>query len=371
MCAQPNHWFFFSDLETVDSPALVVYEDHVRQNIDALIQIIGDVRRLRVHVKTHKCREATQIMLDAGIRKFKCATIAEAEMLGMVKADDVLLAYQPLGPKIDRLMQLIKRYPHTSYSCLVDHAAAAMELSLKVQAETGRLPVFIDVNVGMNRTGIHPDGAVALFELCASLPGLDPIGLHVYDGHIHDADLGLRTAKCDEAFTRVESLRSALLHLGFDPVVIAGGTPTFPVHAKRGDVECSPGTFIYWDKGYASSCAEQPFVYAALIICRVVSLPSDGLLCVDVGHKSVAAENELKKRIYFLNAPELEPISQSEEHLVVNAGLSHQYRPGDILFGVPHHVCPTVALYEKAIVIKKNKIAGEWKTIARDRKINC
>jgi D-serine deaminase-like pyridoxal phosphate-dependent protein len=91
---------------------------------------------------------------------------------------------------------------------------------------------------------------------------------------------------------------------------------------------------------------------------------------MDVGHKSVSAENEIGKRIYFLNAPEMVMTGQSEEHLVVDAGKGHQYKVGDVLYGLPYHVCPTIALYERAITIEDHKISGEWRNIARDRKIN-
>jgi D-serine deaminase-like pyridoxal phosphate-dependent protein len=117
-------------------------------------------------------------------------------------------------------------------------------------------------------------------------------------------------------------------------------------------------------------CAEQPFLTAALVISRVISLPDETKLCLDVGHKSVSAENELGKRVYFLNAPELEMVGQSEEHLVVDAGKGHRYKVGDIIYGLPYHICPTVALYERAITVEDNKTNGEWRNIARDRTIN-
>ncbi len=65
----------------------------------------------------------------ADINKFKCATIAEAEMLGLCNAPDVLLAYQPIGPKIDRFINLIKHYPETNYSCLIDNYPAAKDIA--------------------------------------------------------------------------------------------------------------------------------------------------------------------------------------------------------------------------------------------------
>jgi D-serine deaminase-like pyridoxal phosphate-dependent protein len=202
------------------------------------------------------------------------------------------------------------------------------------------------------------------------LPGIKPLGLHAYDGHIHDTDLGMRTRLCNESFEPVKKLQQYIKEQGYpELVIIAGGSPTFPTHAKRGVVECSPGTFVYWDRGYSLACAEQPFLTAALVVSRVISLPSETKLCLDVGHKSVSAENEIEKRIYFLNAPGLEMKGQSEEHLVVDAGKGHNYKVGDVLYGLPYHVCPTIALYERAITIEDNHVSGEWKNIARDRKI--
>src|SRR4051812_43854359 len=104
-------WYEINNIDDVDSPALVIYSDRVKQNIRQAIEIIDDVNRLRPHVKTHKSPDITQLMMEAGITKFKCATIAEAEMLASVNAKDVLLAYPVTGPKIQRWMKLVKDYP--------------------------------------------------------------------------------------------------------------------------------------------------------------------------------------------------------------------------------------------------------------------
>lgn len=132
-------------------------------------------------------------------------------------------------------------------------------------------------------------------------------------------------------------------------------------------MECSPGTFVYWDRNYANSCPEQPFLITALATTRVVSVISTSRLCVDLGHKSIASENSLHHRVFFLNAPELKVISHCEEHLVLKAGKDHGYQPGDILFGLPFHVCLTVVLYESAVTVEHYKVTGEWKTVAGDR----
>ncbi|WP_461452614.1 D-TA family PLP-dependent enzyme [Mucilaginibacter sp.] len=363
-----QRWYTIKDVDQLDTPALVIYPHRVKQNIDIVKNLIDDVYRLRPHVKTHKNSHVTQLMLDAGITKFKCATIAEAEMLGMANAPDVLLAYQPGGPKIKRLILLILTYPATKYSCLIDNQQSAKAISDAAIENDINLNVFIDLDVGMHRTGIIPDDeAVKLYKYCAELPGITPIGLHAYDGHIHDADLIERTQKSNSSFAPVLKLQAELKQKAFTPIVVSGSTPTYSINAARPDIECSPGTFVYWDRGYQSAFIEEPFLTAALIVARVISLPTDTTICIDCGHKSIASESELSKRIFFLNAPELKMKGHSEEHLVADAGEDHQYNIGDVLYGLPWHVCPTVALYERAITIENNIITGEWLNIARDR----
>ncbi|MGZ3999286.1 MAG: D-TA family PLP-dependent enzyme [Mucilaginibacter sp.] len=366
-----DNWYSINDIEKLDTPALVIYPERVKHNIALAVEMIGDVSRLRPHVKTHKCREAAFLMLEAGITKFKCATIAEAEMLGLCKAPDVLLAYQPVGPKLERFIKLIKAYPDTQYSCLVDNMAAATRISDEAVKQKLHITIYIDLNVGQNRTGIAPDEALKLYWECDKLPGIKLAGLHAYDGHIHDADLHTRMQKCNAAFELVVKLVHDIKQRDLPhPVIIAGGSPTFPIHAKREHVECSPGTFVYWDRGYSLMCAEQRFLPAAVVVSRIISLPEERKVCLDVGHKSVSAENDISKRIYFMNGSELVPVGQSEEHLVCEAEEWHEYKVGDVLYGMPYHVCPTIALYERAITIENGNTSGEWRNIARDRKIN-
>ena len=366
---EQTSWYQINDLSQLDTPALVIYPDRVRQNIALLTSSIDDVNRLRPHVKTHKSREATQLMLEAGIRKFKCATIAEAEMLAQCEVPDVLLAYQPNGVKMHRLLALMQAYLKTQFSCLVDNIDTGNELSNQAVAAGLVVPVYVDLNVGMNRTGILPDeNVLTLYAELAKLEGVRPVGLHAYDGHLRQPDLAVRTEQCDTAFLPVKQLSNNLVASGFEkPVMVVGGSPTFPIHARRSEVECSPGTFVYWDRTYRDMLPEQPFQPAALVVARVISLPGPTKICLDLGHKSVAAECELNQRVTFLNAPDLQAVGQSEEHLVMEVGEGHSYHIGDILYGLPNHICPTCALYERGFTIENGTVTGDWRTVSRDR----
>lgn len=368
-----NSWYEVENHHEIDTPALLIYEDRVKGNIKLLTGSIDEVDRLRPHVKTHKSIDATQLIMEAGIWKFKCATIPEAEMLGMCGAIDVLFAYQPFGPKLDRLVKLMKSFPKTTYSCLVDNKNSAQSIASIALANDLVIPVYVDLNVGMNRTGIVPGGdAIELYDFCENLKGIRPIGLHNYDGHIRAVDLEERRTICEKSFAPVEEMWLKLIEKGFDPPrMVMGGSPTFPIYAKKKEVECGPGTFIYWDKGYLDSLPEQPFLPAALVMSRVVSLPAKDKICLDLGYKAIASENPLDQRIHFLNAPDLEVGGQSEEHLVLRAGENHSWKIGDVFYGIPIHICPTVAMYEKAAVIENCRYARDWKITSRDRRLTA
>jgi D-threonine aldolase len=360
------------NIEDLDSPSLVVFPDLVKYNIDKAVEMVGDISRIRPHIKTHKTAEVIKLCQAFGIEKYKCATIAEAELLAICEAEDVLLAYQPVGKKIDRLIQLIQKYPKTSFSCLIDSYAIAYELS-RIGNETYiTFKVYIDINTGMNRTGVDTEGALKLAIECQNLVNLKISGFHCYDGNIRDIDFNTRKKDCDASSQKIENLKISLEKEGFLNLnIIIGGSPTFPIHAKRNNVECSPGTFVFWDKGYQESCPEQPFIPAVLAITRIISLPNATRICTDLGHKSISAENDITRRVFFLNANELKFISQSEEHLILEGTEGHNYKIGDVLLGIPIHICPTIALYDSIHVIENERITGQtWKVAARDRSIN-
>lgn len=365
-------WYSINNINILDSPSLVVYPNRVTENIRRMVSMIDDVSRLRPHIKTHKTAEGIQRMMAAGISKFKCATIAEAELLGLCKAPDVVLAYQPHGPKVERFINVIKTFPGTKYACLTDNEVSAERMAAAFSANDLIVPVYIDLNVGMNRSGIIPgDAVVELYLFCSKLSGIVPKGLHAYDGHHRNPDIAQRTIDCDKGFEPVFALQQRIAETGLPaPVIIAGGSPTFPIHARRPVVECSPGTCIFWDKGYSDLCPEQPFEPAVVLVTRVISLPTATRICLDLGHKSVAAENDITRRVFFPEAQELIPVGQSEEHLVMEATEGHDFKPGDVLYGIPFHICPTVALYDRLIAVENGEVCGEWKVLARARSIS-
>ena len=363
-------WYSVANTDEVASPALLIYPDRIRENIRRMIALVGDVGRLRPHVKTNKLAEVTQMQLAAGLTKFKCATIAEAEMVAQCGGPDVLLAYQPVGPNVKRLLELARKFPRTKVSAVADDAQAMRTLSDAFHAAGLRLELLLDLDCGMHRTGVEPGpNAVELYRLISQLPGLIPGGLHAYDGHNQTPDEGERAVQCQAYMAPVRALRQELEQAGLPvPRIVASGTPTFPIHAQSPDVECSPGTCVLWDAGYGKKFKDLDFLYAALLLTRVVSKPDDNRLCLDLGHKAVAAENP-HPRVYFLGLGDAKAVTHSEEHLVIETPRAGEFAVGDCVYGIPHHICPTVALHGQAVVVENGSAVGRWKVVARERTI--
>ncbi len=370
MKAKPADSYQVANVGEIDSPALLVYLDRVKDNVAKMIALAGGVERLRPHVKTHKLSEMVRMQMKAGIRKFKCATIAEAEMTAACGAADVLLAYQPTGPKVGRFIELTQRFPKTKFSAIADDEGAIRALAKEFSAAGVVGEFLLDIDCGQHRSGVAPDAAaLELYRLIHSLPGLRVGGLHVYDGHIHDKELLARIKTCEAAFKPVNALLQKLGRANLPvPTVVAGGTPTFPVHARRKNVECSPGTCVFWDAGYEAKLPDLDFEPAALVLTRVVSKPATGRLCLDLGHKAIAAENP-HPRVIFPGLPDAQAVTHSEEHLVVETARAAEFKVGDCLYGVPWHICPTVALHSEAVIIENGRATERWKIVARDRRL--
>lgn len=364
---QDTSWYLVKGEADIDSPALLIYPERIAENIRQMVKIAGNPQRLRPHIKTHKMAEIIRMQQEAGIQKFKCATLAEAELLAHCNAEDVLVAYPLIGPGPGRLARLQKKYPGTRFSCLVDNLQSLALLEKVTGAEGTSLGVFMDLNVGMNRTGIPPGaGAMELYRKMACSQALECRGLHVYDGHLRNSDPKVRAMDCNRAYQTVKDLTAALKAEDLDvATTIAGGSPTFPIHAKRPEVELSPGTTLLWDARYGGQFPEMPFLVAAALLCRVISKPAPGVFCLDLGHKAVAAEMDFP-RVYLPQLPENNQIGQSEEHLVIRSKKADSLPVGTVFYAIPMHICPTVIKYPKALIVKKGKVSGAWKIAARD-----
>jgi D-threonine aldolase len=367
-----NHdWMRLEDEATAPSPALLLHPDRMEENLRRMIALVGSPARLRPHIKTHKLPQIVARQAALGVTRCKAATIAEAEMAARAGATDILIAAQLVGPNVGRLLALIRAFPSVGFATLADDPGVVATLDHEARAAAATIEVLIDLDVGMSRTGIAPGpAALDLYRAIATSPGLRAGGLHAYDGHLRQTALADRLAAAAEGVARTDAFRAELLRLGFPvPRVVAGGTPTFPVHARRSGVECSPGTCVLSDASYGTQFPDLDFLHAAVLLTRVISRPGLNRLCLDLGHKSVASEMP-HPRALFPAIPDARALVHSEEHLVIETANAADFPVGTALYALPWHICPTVALHDRVHVVRSGRRVDEWPVTARARKLS-
>lgn len=361
-------------LATLHSPSLLVFADRVRINIDRMIATAGSVQRLRPHCKTHKMAEVVRLLLEKGILKHKAATIAEVEMLADVGVLDVVLAYNPVGPNIGRVVALVQKFPTLRLAVTTDHAVPLRQLSEACASAGVKVGVMLDLDVGQHRTGVDPASelAVGIYQLIHELPGIFPAGFHVYDGHQHQESLAERTSAVMEVWPFVLQLKRAVEAKGMQvPELLCGGSPTFPIYAAidEASIALSPGTSVFHDSGYGDHFPDLDFVPAAVVVTRVVSRPTPNRVTLDLGNKSVAADPPKGQRVFFPALPGAVQVIHNEEHLVLETPDADRFAPGDVLLGIPTHICPTSALHHEVAVIADDKLVAPWQVTARNRRL--
>lgn len=361
------------DLSAVMTPALAIYPEIVRSNIDFTLRLLGgDASRWRPHVKTAKLQSVMRILVERGVKQFKCATTLELMTACQAGATDVLIAYPMSGANAARARQIAAQYPGVRVSALLESVA-------QIHNWLGsRIALFVDINPGMDRTGIeqsHFDEILSLVNaICAA--GFDFAGLHYYDGHLHTPDLAQRIAQAHEGYDRLLAIVDRLEKSGVRVAeVITSGTPAFPATVSYARFQgasfmhrASPGTVVYSD---LSSTVELPpdYLYrpAAIVVSRVVSHPRPGMITCDAGHKTLSVDAGVPN-CAVLGHPPFRPCKPSEEHLPI--AVPSQIPPpaiGDVLYLVPRHVCPTVNNFDHALFVRDGHIANVEPVSARGR----
>lgn len=367
-----DHAYRLNNEADIASPALVYYEDIIRDNTRKVLDIAGGAGRMWPHVKTHKMPALVRMQMELGISRFKCATIAETEMVARCGAPDVLMSYPLVGPNIARFLRLVQLFPAVRLWALGDDLDQLRELGRQAARLGVKQRLLVDVDVGMHRTGVAADAVEEFYRRAAALPGLELRGLHCYDGHLNTPDFEARLAAVTRSFVPVYAAKAALEKDGLDcGLVVAGGTPTFRCHARTEGEFLSPGTIFVYDHGYQSGLPDVPCAPGAALFTRVISRTGPDLFTLDLGYKAIASDPAGARGV-IVGLPEAEPVGQSEEHWVfrMKAGAGKPMpKVGDAFYVIPTHICPTSALYPAALVARGGEIAGTWEVAARNRKI--
>lgn len=366
--------FSFVEENIVPSPQLIFNKEAISYNFDVIVDLVGNVGRLWPHVKSHKAAKMVAFQQDRGVKRFKCATIAEAEMLAQCGVDHILLAYPVVGPNLTRFMDLIKTYPSPTYWTIADDIFMTNELSrLCVNAKV-EVNLLVDIDSGEHRTGVPFERVKEFFFALADLPGIKLRGFHCYDGTRQLLSYEERESITFDVNRRLEELSASLSSSGFDcGTIVIGGTPSFPFHAKHATkTYLSPESCFLFDWGSFKKYDYLKMRFAAAVMSRVISTPKPEYFTLDLGYKGIAAD-PVGERGVLLGFKDAEPIFQNEEHWVWqwnNPKSLGKLKVGDIVYVVPTHVCPTSSLYKEVLLIDMHKFSDVWQITARDRRLS-
>ena len=360
-----------SHLEDVITPALVIYPEIVASNIERTLELLGgDPERWRVHIKTAKLGYTVRMLVDRGIRNLKCATTLELLTACQCGAADVLVAYPTMGANARRVREIAASFPEVLISVLAENDEQVR------QWKGSQLGIFLDINSGMNRTGIEDLQADEVVKLTRAVgaAGLEFRGLHYYDGHHGGLQEPERAVAAHQGYDRLMKIVAEVKRNGMDVAeVITAGTPTFPCalsYAGFRDAgfahRVSPGTVVYGD---ATNLAQLPTEYgyraAALVVTRVVSRPRPGIVTCDAGHKAVSADAGVPTCVVVGHSA-LTPLTPSEEHLPLAIdGRAAGPQAGEALYLMPRHVCPTVNNFDDALLVRNGTVESVEKVSAR------
>jgi D-serine deaminase-like pyridoxal phosphate-dependent protein len=318
-------------LEDLPTPAPLVDADGLDANLRAMGAALPG-RRLRPHVKAHKCTALAGRQAALGHRAFTCATVREVE--GMAAAglgEDLLLANEVVDAR--RLAAVDARVT----------VAVDSEATVDAAAAAGIREVLIDVNVGLPRCGCAAERAPALADR-ARRAGLSVRGVMGYEGH---AALVEDRAERERIVAESMALLLAAHRRVGGELISAGATGSYDCNAVATEIQA--GSYALMDTAYAK--LGLPFRPALSLLATVISV-SPGYAVADCGLKALGMDHGNPAidgaRVWFC----------SDEH--VTFAPSSPVRVGERIRVWPAHVDPTVAYHERLHVVSGDEVLDVW-----------
>ncbi|MDR6550497.1 alanine racemase [Paenibacillus qinlingensis] len=348
----------------MDTPAIVIDLDRLDANLQSTAELAAKAGvRLRPHTKTHKSIWIAQEQLRHGASGITVAKLGEAEVMAAGGIDDILIAYPLVGRlKLERLGRLLQQQTQVSVS--VDSYEVAKGLSDLGEHLQLRVPLYLDVNSGLNRCGKEPgEETAALAVQIAKLPGIRLSALMTHAGQAYSksrADDCLEVALA-EAEALLESQR-VLRRLGVDvPDISVGSTPTskfIGALAGLGVTEMRPGAYVFGDGSqlYTGLIGEE--ACAMRIYATVVSTPRQGTVIIDAGSKTLSNDSSAHRKGYgFIpENPAIFVERLNEEHGILSVPDGTDLQIGDIVEIIPNHCCAVTNLHDRLLGVRGGQL---------------
>lgn len=356
-------------IESLDTPSMVVDMDLMEDNITKLMNALRPTGiDIRPHIKTTKSPILAQRLLDAGAKGICVAKVSEAEVMAAAGIEDIFVTCEIVGPvKVARLVELFRYHPQIRVVVDSIPGSSSINDALDAAGIEQKLQVLIDLNVGQDRTGVQPgEPALALAKFIHSLPHLDLIGVHGYEGHLqHLHSNDERERCCRAAMSILSGTADVLRENGFDiQTVTTGGTGTAEFCATSpGITEVQPGSFIFMDTDYRNAIGKT-FSNSLTILSTVISKPEPQRVVIDAGLKALTTDSGFAEPKDLAN---MTYTPNGDEHGSLKWESGPGLSIGDRVEMIPSHIDPTVNLYDFYYAHHKGIIKEIWPVTARGK----
>jgi D-serine deaminase-like pyridoxal phosphate-dependent protein len=356
-------------LDDLDTPAMLVDLPAADRNIASMLgHFRGSGVSVRPHLKTVKSPSWARRLLAAGAGGVCVAKLSEAEVMAAAGIEDILVTTEVVGgPKLARLIALLREHPHVKL--VIDSAEGAAALAAALASARLSAGVLLDLDVGQHRCGVSPGApALALARQIANLPELRLLGVQGYEGHLQQLAESERERLCRQAMAALTDTASRLRADGHGiDIVTTGGTGTARICGScPGVSEVQPGSFVFMDAAYRRVLGGA-YEAALSVLTTVISRPRPNEAVVDAGLKSVSTDSG------FAEPKQLPGMSYrpaGDEHGILAWDASYQGREpciGDRLELIPSHIDTTVNLHDTYHLLEEGQLHDIWPVAARGK----
>ena len=362
----PSNEFIGQNKEDLDTPVLLVDLDKFEANINHLAEFCRTQQTAwRPHSKAHKCPQIAELEIQAGALGITCAKLSEAEVMAEHGVNNILIANQIVTP--NKMRRLAALQNQARVITTLDNTALVGPLGAAATSCSTVIPVLIDVDIGMNRTGIGPGLPVLeLARQICSNPGLEFAGLMGYEGHVLDIQPPAEKIRvCHQALEQLIQSRDLLQKNGIPVEIIsAGGTGCYQITAAYpGITEIQAGGGIFMDNMYRSSCNVDDLDFALTVLATVTSR-HPGHAVTDAGFKTMSSHEPPTP----IGRDDLELRYLSAEHGVfdIKPGFTGP-EIGDQIEFVVGYSDSTNFLHDRFVGVRQGTVEKVWDLLGRGK----
>lgn len=356
----------------IQTPALVIDKTRLEANIARMAAAMDSAGvTLRPHFKTSKLIEVATMQSAAGAVGFTCSTPEEVDALLTAGFTDLFWANAPVGSKAELAAAFNQR---GRVAIGIDSVELAKPLGAAALARGVAVPVLMEIDTGLGRTGVASSKALALAQQLIRVDGLVFAGVYMHEGQL--AGIGgtreqLRAAGTSAAETLVavaEQLRAAGIPV---PVVSVGSTPGWDsAPLVTGVTEARPGTYVFSDANQLRLESTTLDQCALTVLTSVVSIQRENAVIVDAGIKAMSSDRSNRGNTFGLALTSDRELDESlefgiayEEHGRLDG--SHARSVGDTIQILPNHACGVINMWSFVNVLDGNGAIEIWSPVAR------